>query len=477
MQRFLVGLGLWIAAVLQVAAQSPLSQEQNAIESLLNENRMWEVRPKLKQYLATPKVYKKDEARLQADDQYWLGRVYLRLGELDNAKVALDQALTMRKSAYGISALVTGDVLVELGKVYLQTEEGMKAMSSFEGAHHIYIWAMPVDTFRLCTAKEYLGGIYMVEGKLDMAEAMYDSVLQLQAAFFGPESVTLATVLNCLGGVYLAQGRETEAMGAYNHALNLQTNFYGPEDFEAAVTHTNLGVLYDQSGDFASAERHLRLAYDIRAKHLSLTDALVMASLDNLVNHLVKRGAFETAFKVLKEAEGVRAGRLGADQPAVAEILDRQATVFMAWDRADAAEQVWIKALQIRENSLGSQHELVSANLYNLGKLENLLQKHDQARIHLNWALNNYEGNQAANEAQVTAILSELFICDFSQGKMDGAENHLLLMRTIKTEVYGPGHPQVRAVMEEQVKFYKQAGQDWKADQVEEELRRLTSGR
>lgn len=455
------------------AQKFDFAAEQTKVEKLLAQNRNDEA---LK--MAQTAINSEIESCKRSDDSrvgnahFWLGEVALRLKQFQLAESEIQQSITHREKHVGPLTLPVADAQVTLAKVYLETGTGDLAEAQLESALRIYA-ALGNAKLQESKAREQLAGLCLMSGRLSDAEKLYDSVLTFEASRLGDQNPELARVLNNLGGTYLAQGRYDRAKGTYEQALNLQTAAFGAEGLPLATTCTNLGVLTEQLTDYAEAEKHLLKAYAIRSKHLQLWEPLLLVSLDNLVSFYIKQDQFAKAELLLAEAKRMREQRLGADQAAVAEILDRFATLSMARDQADHAERYWLMALQIRENSLGPQHEFVAANLYNLGKLENVLHKNDQARIHLNWALDIYESQSVGNEGQVTAILSELFMCDYMQGQIDNAAEQLSLMRAIKTEVYGDAHPETLAVMEEQIKFYNEVQWLPQAAQTEAELLKI----
>jgi Flp pilus assembly protein TadD len=409
--------------------------------------------------------------------QRWLGALYLRAGRFQEAQLWTQRSLDHRLQHLKKGDLQVGDAHLQMAKVHLEAGEVEPAEEQLAMADARYKAAGEAGRAQHVIVLEQRAGLCLMQGRLSEAERRYDTILRFQATMLGDQHPNLAQTLNNLGGTYLAQGNASKAQGAYAQALQLQTAALGPDAPAIATTATNLGVMYDQNADYDLAERYLLQAYAIRCKALQLQDPLVLVSLDNLVSFYLKREAYPKAEAILDMARQQREQRLGTDQPAVAEIIDRFATLSMARNQAALAEQYWLKALQIRENSLGPQNEAVAATLYNLGKLENILGKHDQARIHLNWASDIYEYQTIGNEAQVTAILSELFMCDFMQGKLDAAEENLSLMYTIKTEVYGPRHPETLAVMEELLKFYKNVGWDSKAEATEAKMLQAKTGK
>jgi tetratricopeptide (TPR) repeat protein len=455
------------------AQKFDFAAEQAKVEKLLVQNRNDEAM-RIAQIAATTEIEdcRRIEDERVANARLWLGETALQLKQFLVAESEIQKALSHRQKYIGKASLPTAEAHAALARVFLETGLGDRAESELESALRIYA-ALGNAKLQESQAREQLAGLCLMSGRLSDAEKLYDSVLTFEALRLGDHNPELARVLNNLGGTYLAQGRYERAKGTYEQAMNLQTAAFGADGLPLATTCTNLGVLSEQLTDYPEAEKYLLRAYAIRNQHLRLWDPLVLVSLDNLVSFHIKQNEFSKAEALLVEAKRLREQRLGADQPAVAEILDRFATLSMARDQADHAERYWLLALQIRENSLGPQHEFVAANLYNLGKLENVLHKNDQARIHLNWALDIYEGQSVGNEGQVTAVLSELFMCDFMQGKIEDAAAQLELMRTIKAEVFGDAHPETIAVMEEQLKFYTEVQWLPQAAQIEAEILKI----
>ncbi|MFN8395363.1 MAG: tetratricopeptide repeat protein [Bacteroidia bacterium] len=420
----------------------------------------------------SPNPGKKSESSPTPAQKLWLGDFYLRLGQFSLSEKTLKSALTKLETHPESPQGLIADLHTTLGKLYLESGMGILAEDHLSKA--VAIYDHTVARLQKAQAQEQWAGLCLMIGRLSDAEHLYDSIMVQISALHGPESPELARILNNLGGVYQAQGRQEKAAGAYDHALHLQSAALGADHPALATTYTNIGVLREEMTDYPAAEEALLRAYAIRAGKLPLHDPLLLTSLDNLVAFYVKRSQFDKAQALLDAAKRERMGKLGGDAPAVADLLDRYATLSMARDQAILAEQYWLEALTIRENALGSQDPAVAANLYNLGKLENVLHRNDQARIHLNWAMDIYERQSLGNEAQITAILSELFICDFMQGKINEAAEQLELMYTIKATVYGPEHPETVAVLEEQLKFYQQVEWLQKAEEVEAILQNLT---
>lgn len=468
-------LTLLLIALLPALAQAQATDYESAkakAEKLLNQGRTTEAKTAAEQASKIPPdPAKKPTSSPTPAQSLWLGDFYLRLGQFSLAESTLKTTLTRLQRIQDASPGLIADVEATLGKLYLESGMGILAEDHLIQAARLY--EATGARLQLNLVEEQLAGLCLMIGRLTDAERLYDSIIVHTAALIGPESPDLARIVNNLGGVYQAQGRQEKAAGAYAHALNLQIQALGPDHPALATTYTNIGVLREEMAEYPAAEEALLRAYTIRTTKLPLTDPLVLTSLDNLVSFHVKRSQFDQAHTLLDAAKRDRTVKLGGDAPAVADILDRYATLSMARGQAILAEQYWLEALQIRENALGSQDPAVAANLYNLGKLENVLHHNDQARIHLNWAMDIYERQSLGNEAQITAILSELFMCDFMQGKINEAAEQLALIHTIKATVYGTAHPETIAVLEEQLKFYQQVDWPKQAEEVQAQLTKI----
>ncbi len=403
--------------------------------------------------------------------QMWLGHRYMSIGHYQEAEHSYSSALNHRQQFQKDEVLPQAEAHFALSLTFLQS--GMASRAETELKTAMEFQSQAGIGLPYCKSLEQLAGLQLLRGQDADAEIHYLRLSHLHDSLEGPMSTSLARTLNNLGGVYAGRGFEERAKGAYEQALNIQQQT--GNQIELSTTLTNLGVLYDGLDEYEKSLDYLQKAFKIRKENLPPADPMFLTSLDNLVGLMVKNQKYEAVQALLQQTKREREQRFGGDSPLVAEILDRFATFALAREQGNVALAYFQEALKIRENSLGSQSPQLAANLYNLGKLENLLSKTEQARIHLNWGLDIYEYQTIGNESQVTAILSELFVCDFIQGKLDAAEKDLDLMRAIKSEVYGPSHPETLAVMEELANFYRNSRRPDEAELVESDILRLRS--
>ena len=126
-----------------------------------------------------------------------------------------------------------------------------------------------------------LAAVYRHTGRLDQAEALYKTAIQIaespvvktefvgsgvQQTRYQPRYEIAADLMNDLALLYGAQSRFPEAEGMLKRALKTYEGARGAESSGAASALHNLGIVYLRQKQFAEAEPPLRRALAIREK-------------------------------------------------------------------------------------------------------------------------------------------------------------------------------------------------------------------
>jgi tetratricopeptide (TPR) repeat protein len=123
----------------------------------------------------------------------------------------------------------------------------------------------------------------------------------------------------------------------------------------------------------ASAQRELReLAGEFEGwlGSLKLEDSPDLAqSLDRLASIYTKQGRYREALPFYRKALQIREQQLGTDHPDVATSLNNLALLYQAQGRYGEAEPFYLRSLQIDEQQLGAEHPDVATSLNNLALL------------------------------------------------------------------------------------------------------------
>lgn len=408
-----------------------------------------------------------------AESMESLGKLCLDMGEYASAAKWYRKAMGHRQQNIGMNCPEVGRCHSYLGEIYLETGEVDIAEQYLNESIERLTAAGSDYREWLAHPLELMAALRYMQAQYSPAETLYQEVMKIQEATQGFQSAALARSLNNIGGVYQAQGQYHKARAVYAHALNMQRSILGPDNLDMATTLVNQAVLEDQLGEFDKAEASLKKALAVREKQLPLTHPLIGSTIDNLISMYISIGSYDKAEACLAEIRNSREKEFGPDALALAPVYEKYASYHLA--RGDVPGAItWLeKATSTRETHLGPRDEAVAATLYNVGKLSNVIGRHDQARIALNRAMDIYDMDQIGDQGVLTALLAELMLTDYSQGRMEMAEERLLLMLTIKERVFGEFHPETASVLDEMGVFYQKTEQADKQMAIEQRLQKI----
>jgi tetratricopeptide (TPR) repeat protein len=113
-----------------------------------------------------------------------------------------------------------------------------------------------------------MGMLYSDQGKIDEAEALYRTALEIQQKALGAEHLDVARTLNNLAGVCQMRRQYREAEDLYFRVLAIQESKLGKEHLEIARTFNNLAGAYFAEGRLDEAESLYLRALTLQEKTL-----------------------------------------------------------------------------------------------------------------------------------------------------------------------------------------------------------------
>jgi tetratricopeptide (TPR) repeat protein len=243
-----------------------------------------------------------------------------------------------------------------------------------------------------------LGNLYINQGKLAEAEAMYSRALQGKEEALGPKHTSTVDTVNNLGLLYAHQGKLAEAEAMYSRALQGYEEALGPKHTSTLQTVNNLGLLYADQGKLAEAEAMYSRALQGCKEALGPKHTLTLIIVNNL-------------------------GLLYADQGKLAE-----------------AEAMFRRALQGYEEALEPKHTLTLQTVNNLGLLYAHQGKLAEAEAMYSWALQGYEEALGLKHTSTLNTVDNLGLLYADQGKLAEAEAMYSRALQGKEEALGPKH-------------------------------------
>ena len=175
---------------------------------------------------------------------------------------------------------------------------------------------------------------------------------------------------------------------------------------------------------------------------------------------------YEQAEPLFKRALQIREQVLGSEHPDVAASLNNLALLYQAQGKYEQAEPLLKRALEIVEQAGGPEDLRVSKSLNNLASLYKVGQKYEQAESLLWRALRIDERSFGPEHPEVATDLNNLAELYRVQGRYEQAEVLCLRALAIREHVLGPKHPHTISSYNNLALIYHKQGKDQQAESL-----------
>ncbi len=160
-------------------------------------------------------------------------------------------------------------------------------------------------------------------------------------------------------------------------------------------------------------------------------------------NYLYERGQFVEAEPLYLRAVSIREQVLGSDHPDVARSLSDLALLYLGQGKYEQAEPLYRQALAIQEQTLGPGHPDVAIILNDLAMLYYFQGKYEQAEPFHQRARNLFESALGPTHHNVATSLNNLGKLYLAQGRYEQARTLMQRALAIREQVQGLDHPDV----------------------------------
>lgn len=187
------------------------------------------------------------------------------------------------------------------------------------------------------------------------ADELFARALAIQEKALGPDTPEVASTLTGLAYLRGSIGAHAEAVLLLERALDLQTRALGPYHSEVAYTLQALGFLYLQSGNpgkgRAVVQRSIDILERVDLRHPRLGDLL-----DLLVGAHVALEDYPAALAAARRALSLRMETLGPEHQEIAVSLNNLAALNLDMGDSAEARRLSERALAIEVKTLGPEH-------------------------------------------------------------------------------------------------------------------------
>ncbi|MCJ1348337.1 hypothetical protein MMC31_006568, partial [Peltigera leucophlebia] len=207
----------------------------------------------------------------------------------------------------------------------------------------------------------YLGALYSDQGKMAEAEAMFLRALAGKEKAWGPDHTSTLDTVNNLGIFYRKQGKMAEAEAMYLRALAGFEKAWGPDHTSTLVTVNNLGILYAKQGKMAEAEAMAGCEKAWGPDHTSILDTV-----NNLGLLYSNQGKTVEAEAMYLRAIAGYEKVWGPDHTSTLETVNNLGNLYTKQGKMAEAEAMYLRALAGLEKAWGPDHKSTLDTRYNL---------------------------------------------------------------------------------------------------------------
>lgn len=196
------------------------------------------------------------------------GCVYLHMGEVNEARRAFDQALTIcLENVYlGDNSLITAQAYKNLAIVYGHRREIRRGLDCIDRAVKIpfNLFGFEEDQYPgLVEVYDVYGDLLHLAGEDEQAESYYEKACDLSIASYGENHPQTAAAYNAFGLYYYDIADYETAVTLFEQAIEIRKNILGIDYTSTAIYYANLAKAYEAGGNQEKAQDALEHTKEI----------------------------------------------------------------------------------------------------------------------------------------------------------------------------------------------------------------------
>ncbi|MEO6037373.1 MAG: tetratricopeptide repeat protein, partial [Saprospiraceae bacterium] len=286
-----------------------------------------------------------------------------------------------------------------------------------------------------------LGDIFLETGQLEAARQQYEDALTIFQQKLGSKNLSTAQAINHLGEYFYKKSDYTQAEAYYRKALQIRESALGGWHELVADGYNNLGNCRVGQGDYQAAASLHEKALAIRQYSLPANHPDLASSFNNLGNCAYYSSDYQSALRYFEKALSIREQAFGADHPKTAQVLNNIGNVYAALGQQRQAGQHYRRALDIRIRHFGPQHPTVASTLENIADLYFDSGDYIAALDYFRRAYAIQHELQGEQSVAAASLWHKIGLCYQYEGDLDRALSHHLAAAPNLLAAFGPGHP------------------------------------
>ena len=315
---------------------------------------------------------------LQARMMDVMARVYSGLGEYDRTRDLLEQALGLRRAAYGDAHLEVVAIRTSLGETYRRVGRYADASRELTTALKTQRALLGPRHPDLAPTLMQMAGLRVYAADLDSSERLAREAVAIRERAFGPNDTLVAISLMIHAAAVRRLARYEQAEALARRALRIYEETVGTRHLLYSDALMTLGYLLEtDTTRLIEAESVFRRALDIRRSLLGENHRQVAFVFGNISYVLERQGRIAESDSMHEEHFRRISVALGPRHPSTIESKGFRAMALNRTNRVEEAEKLARETLADMRGSLSPSHSAIGWQLTNLahilvtaGKLE-----------------------------------------------------------------------------------------------------------
>jgi serine/threonine-protein kinase len=290
--------------------------------------------------------------------------------------------------------------------------------------------------------QQLLGEIYQKLGKLEQAEPLIQSALDIRKKLYGNGNRKVAASFVSLGLLRKDQAKLEEAEGLVRRGIETYQSDPQSTPKDTAQSMLALGTVLEVRAKYDEARPLLEAALKLQPKDQSATEQTA-DSLTELANVLFYQGQYDQSERLNQQALAIDQRLRGENNPAVAQELNNLGAIAMNRGKYRDSENFYRRALAITETWYGTDHPETAANLTALAQPLTFDKQEEEAKKLLERALVIQERVHGPVNSTVATTQNQLGILAFQRKDWDAARGYFTQAMETWKRLFGDQYPSV----------------------------------
>lgn len=385
-----------------------------------------------------------------------MGSLYYKLGNRVDELRMYEEAKNIYLNTFGENHAFVAGARKNIGMVFAERGEHLKAVEQFERAKQIYLVVCEGDEMNrdVASAISCLGNVKNRLGELKEALDQYMEALEIYKAIqekaATPEVQAVAikdvtATLKVIGMVRAKMGDLDAAMTYFKEAMALlrspamESSAIGRE-IRASVL-ARMGSILVKKGDLDKAMDHYKEAYDLTVRNRGTANHQEVASILHYIGGIFhKKSDFEEAMNCYQEAIRIYHQTLGPGNPTSAGTLVMVGSIHYKRKNLDSAMMFYREALRLNRDAYGLHHPDVAPILKSIGTILTKKGRYKEAYDAFRDVLSIKSTIHGSGHCETASAYKSLGNIHYKMGELADAEQQYRHALSIYRRTHGEEH-------------------------------------